>query len=71
MNYDNKSKLERAKKWAKEQGKENDEETIKARYLVLGGLITGSAQDEVGGAVEDSEEDKPRRGRKPKNEEED
>lgn len=68
MNYENKSKLERAKKWAKEQGKENDEETINARYLVLGGLITGTVQEDVPAAPE---EDAPRRGRKPKNEEED
>lgn len=46
MTYENQSKLQRAQKWAKEQGKEGDEATIKARYLELGGLITGADVDE-------------------------
>lgn len=48
MAYDNPSKLARAKAWAKEQGKANDEDVIRERYIALGGLVTG---DEGTGAV--------------------
>ena len=41
MNYENPAKLERATKWAKANGKENDAEAIKAQYLALGGKVSG------------------------------
>lgn len=47
--YANQSKLLRAQKWAKEQGKEGDEAAIKARYVALGGLITGDDSEQEGG----------------------
>lgn len=54
MDYQNADKLNRAKAWAKEQGKEDDEATIKARYIALGGLIIGDTEAEV------ETEDKPK-----------
>lgn len=47
MNYVNTDKLNRAKKYAEEKGKKDDEATIKARYLELGGLITGEEEVEA------------------------
>lgn len=45
MQYANPSKLQRAQKWATDNGKAGDEATIKARYLVLGGLIIGDTEE--------------------------
>lgn len=63
MHYENKSKLLRAQKYAKDNGKEGDEAAIKARYLELGGLITGED--------EETEDEKPKRTKKAKEGDED
>lgn len=46
MNYLNAFKLQRATAWAKANGKENDDEAIKAKYLELGGAIEGEVTEE-------------------------
>lgn len=46
MNYENPAKLERATKWAKANGKENDAEAIKAHYIALGGKVSGEEAPE-------------------------
>lgn len=45
MNYENPAKLERATKWAKANGKENDAEAIRAQYIALGGAISGLEEE--------------------------
>lgn len=66
MQYSNPDKLRRAKQWAKDQGKENDEEVIKTRYIALGGLIIGDPSE-----VEEEADAKPKRTRKVKDNVED
>ena len=39
----NKSKLDRAIKYAKDQAKEGDEKVIKARYIELGGKLASTS----------------------------
>lgn len=46
-NYQNVDKLRRATKWAKDNGKEGDEEVIENRYLELGGLLTQKSEQEI------------------------
>lgn len=62
MQYANPSKFQRAQKWAADNGKAGDEATIKARYLVLGGLIIGDESAEA-------DTEKPKRAKKPKDDE--
>ncbi len=54
MEFVNLDKKRRAEKWAKDQNKEGDAETIKARYIALGGLIRGEEEaDSTPKALED------------------
>lgn len=46
MDYANPSKLTRAQKFAKEQGKEGDESVIKAQYIALGGKVINEEETE-------------------------
>lgn len=53
MQYANTDKLNRARIYAKEHGKEGDEKAIKERYIALGGLIIGADEEETPTAFAD------------------
>ncbi len=61
MNYQNPDKLRRATEWARLNGKAGDQAAIKARYIELGGLITGDEPE-----VEVEEEGEPVKAKKGK-----
>lgn len=65
MAYANSTKLARAKAWAKEQGKANDEDVIHDRYVALGGLITEGDEVQTQGSKPASALPKAPRVRKP------